>query len=187
MKQYFRYQMDFASRWLTASTGCMGLSLFFRMVYYFGITNLADRNFVEILFSALIAAAVSVAYIFLIRLKKLNAPGVYGILGAVMCLCLLLGSILSGSVVRMLLGIVWYLLCGGVILTFAGGYLPGKTPVLAAFGVAIVCRLLFFPAAGLGGWIKELGDLFSLAAFLLLPYGMKAGRMKAAGPDVPEI
>lgn len=180
MKPYFRYQMDFDGKWIRWSTICMAASFFAGMVYYFGITNLAECGFGEILFLMILPALLSGGYVFLMKIRQLNAPGIYGILGAVLCLCTLIGCFYSGNAIRIILGIVWYLLCGGAILACVGGYLPGNTPVTAAFGIAIAVRLLFFPVRGLnlGLWVKELSTLLSLTALMMLTLGLKSGRTK---------
>ncbi len=178
MKRYHRYQMDFSSRWLRFFSGCMALSFFARTVYYFGLTNMADCNVLEILFSMLLPAAASAACLVMLEFQKKNAPGMYGLLGTALCLGLLIGCVLSGSGLRILLGLVWYLTAALVLLACVGGFLPGKLPVLVIFSAATVFRLLFFPPQGLAPWVLELSQLSAMAALAALPYGLKEGRSR---------
>lgn len=178
MKQYYRYQIDFSGKWIDASVICMAVSFFATMVYYFGIVNLADCQVQEILFSLLLPAALSGAYVFLLKIRQLNAPGIYGIIGAALCMTILIGCMFTGNAIRIMLGLFWYLISALALLACVGGYLPGKQPVTILFGVAIVFRLIFFPVKGLDltGWFKELSVLFAMAAVMLLPLGLKSGR-----------
>jgi len=61
LKQYERYQIDFCGKWVTAAGGFMGLSVFLRIVQYFGVHMITDfgvgdivlRLAIPTLFSAL--------------------------------------------------------------------------------------------------------------------------------------
>ena len=62
------------STWGQRAAAWMGLSFFLRMVYYFGFMNLKDVPTGEIVFSVVLALAISVAFILVLKLKKLNHP-----------------------------------------------------------------------------------------------------------------
>ena len=57
--------------WGERAAAWMGLSFFLRMVYYFGFMNLKDVPTGEIVFSVVLALAISVAFILMLKLKKL--------------------------------------------------------------------------------------------------------------------
>ncbi len=171
MKRGIRYRMNFSGKWMLWSTVFMALSFFASMVYSFGISNLAAVGFGRAVFMMLLPAFISAVYVFLLHFRKRNAPGLYGILGAAICACLLFSAFLSGSVIRIILSILWYPVCGAAILACMGGYVAPSNAIVAIFGVTIGVRFLFFPVSVFqtGEWIREVAVLSSLASVMLLP------------------
>ena len=92
-KQYLRYQIDFNGKWAQPAALLMGLAFFLRLVYYLCLVSLHDCGFGEILFSMLLPLLLTCGYIVLLRVVKLNAPGIYGMIGAALCLLLWLLSL----------------------------------------------------------------------------------------------
>lgn len=180
MKQYYRYQMDFESKALKTSAACIGGALFALMFFYFGMTNLADCSFGEILFSLILPSVLYVVWIVLISGVKRNAPGLYGILGACLCLCVLLNVFSVGSGLRILLAVIWYVFAAAILIATAGGYLPGRTLASFVFLVPFGVRLVFFDLGrlSLSGWVREASILLTLAALVLLPAAMRAGKKR---------
>ena len=180
LKQYTRYQMDFTSKWTQVCGGLMGFSFFLRLIYYFGLTNIYDIGFVEILTTMLLGTALCLAYLITLSVMRLNAPGVYGVLGAVHCFLLILGTFSSGDVGRILLAVFWYALAAGVLLLTVGGYLPGKMLASLMFAIPILVRFFAYDLGhvNLLQWVRELGILFALIGLACLPMGLKFGSKK---------
>lgn len=180
MKPFYRYQMDFKGKWTRWSLLSMAISFFFFMVYTFGVSNLADAGFFKAVFVMLLPTILTAGYIVLLKIKELNAPGIYGLMGAGLCLCSLFGTFFAGSAIRVILGIIWYPVCAIALLACVGGYLPSVTPAAGVFGIAIFVRLIFLlvAASGLEAFVAELAVIFSLTALLCLPFGLKQGRIK---------
>lgn len=180
MKPFYRYQVDFKGKWTRWSLLSMAVSFFFFMVYTFGVSNLAEVGFFKAVFVMLLPTVLTAGYIVLLKIKELNAPGIYGLIGAGICLCALIGTFFSGSVVRMILGIIWYPVCAISLLACVGGYLPSVVPAASVFGITVFVRFFFLLAsgAGLDGLVGDLAALFSFGAFICLPFGLKQGRMK---------
>lgn len=180
MKRGIRYRMDFTGKWIRWSALLMALSFFAAMVYSFGFSNLAAAGFGRAVFMMLFPALISAAYVFLLSLRKLNAPGIYGLLGVALCACLLFSAVFSGSVIRIILSILWYPICAGAIFGFIGGYLSSVKAVAAVFAITIVVRFLFFPVSvfDTAMWIREVSVLSSLASLMLLPRCMIAAKFR---------
>lgn len=180
MARSIRYRLHFAGKWAGWSAILMALSFFASMVYSFGFSNLAAAGFGRAVFMMLFPAVISAAYVFLLRFRKLNAPGLYGVLGAALCACLLISSFFSGSVIRIILSILWYPVCAGAILGFVGGYLTSANVVTAVFAITIGVRFLFFSVSffDTAMWIRELSVLSSLASLMLLPRCMIAAKFR---------
>lgn len=174
MKQYHRYHMDFTGSWARASLICMGMSLFLLAVYYFGVTAFGDHGVMTILFSLCLPLLVSAAYIVLMQVLRWDAPGIYGMLGALLCAAFLVGTFFSGSVFRIILGVAWYVICAAVLLAVTGGYLPGKALSVTVFGISIAVRLLFFDVGrlSLAEWIEEGATLCAMASLICLPMAL---------------
>lgn len=180
MKPKYRYQVDFNGKYIRWSLLNMAISFFLFMVYAFGVSNLADAGFFKAVFVMLLPAVLSAGYIVLLKIKELNAPGIYGLIGAGLCLCILISTFFSGNVLRIILGVVWYAVCAVLLLASVGGYLPSVTPSTVAFGVAAFVRLVFllFAGTGLNNLVLDLAVIFCFVALLFLPLGLKQGRFK---------
>ena len=171
MKQYHRYHIKFSGAWYNASCVFMGMSLFLMAIYYLGLTALADHGAAKSIFCLFLPLAATGGYIVLLRVLRWDAPGIYAMLGAFLCLLMIIGLFFTGNVIRILLGILWYAVCGFLLLAYAAGFLPEKLPVGVVFGIAIAVRVLFFSLGKLSliGWIGEGATLFALAGLLCLP------------------
>ena len=180
MKPIYRYQMDFNGKWTRWSLLSMAISFFFYMVYTFGVSNLADAGFFKAVFVMLFPTALTAGYVVLLKIKELNAPGIYGLIGAGLCLFALIGTFFSGNVLRVILGIIWYPVCAVLLLGCVGGYFPSVVPAAGAFGIAAFVRILFLLFAGgcLESLACDLASIFSFIALLFLPLGLKQGRSK---------
>ena len=180
MKRGIRYRVNFTGKWMLWVTIFMALSFFASMVYSFGISNLAAAGLGRAVFMMLLPTVISAAFVFLIRFRKFNAPGLYGVLGAAICVCLLFGAFSSGSVIRILLSILWYPICAAAILAYTGGYIAPGNGVCVLFAITIGFRFLFFPVSifHLGEWIREVAVLSSLASLMLLPRCLSVAKTK---------
>ena len=180
MKQYHRYRMDFSGKSLGYSCIFMGLSLFLLVFYYLGMNRLERLPMVSKVFNLWFPVALCVVYIFLLRILRLNAPGMFAILGVVLCLLLILNLFLTASILRAILGIVVYTFSACMLILCAGGYLPGRLPATVCFGIVLLVRLLVFDLGKLSGeaWIPECAILCMIAGIALLPLGMIDGNQQ---------
>lgn len=174
IKQYHRYHMKFSGAWYNASCIFMGMSLFLLATYYLGFTALADHGVAKSIFCVFFPLVAIGGYIVLLRILRWDAPGIYAMLGAFLCLLLIIGLFFTGNVIRILLGILWYAICGFLLLAYAAGFVPGKLPVGMVFGISIVVRVLFFSLGKLSliGWIGEGAILCALVGLMCLPSAM---------------
>lgn len=172
LKQYANYQIDFRSKALTTSCSFMGLSLFLRALYYLGIHGLSDHHFGIILFNILLPMAGSFAYIYLLKFKRLNAPGLYGLFGAGFCVVCLFGGLFSGNILRIILSIPWYPAAGLIFLATVNGNTPDRLLSCLLFTIPIAFRLIMALFGGIAGMFETLCDAATLATFACLPYAM---------------
>ena len=178
MKQYHRYRMDFQSHWLRWSAVCVGLAMFLRVICYLGFQYIEETQ--GLFWKLWLPVALGLGYTVLLRGFRFNAPGIYAIIGVLMCVSLLAGAFTSGNIMRILLALPGYILCGGVLILCAGGYLPGRLPAAVCFGVLLGCRVLLFDLGRVSGMdlMTTFADWASLAALVCLPMGMVPGQKK---------
>lgn len=165
--QIKRYRMDFDGKGVSAAGIFLGAALLFRMVYYFGFAKFVDAGVGEMLFWLIIPGLLELGAIVLLRAVRFNAPGIYGIIGALECLLLLVMCFSCGSVLRIILGVLAYLACGGLIFTCSAGWLS-KEIASFMFVLTSSVRILFFELPGLFRKVRSPEILLSLAGVCVL-------------------
>ena len=171
LKQYHRCRMDFNTK-AAGFTGLFtGAYLFLLCVYFFYLRDLASITVGETVFGIILPMLFCIVFIVLFRFVKLNAPGLFAILGAVFCLLLMINAFSSANLLRGILGGVWYILCGFVLIIAAGGYLPGTLPASTMFSVGLCLRVVLFDLSlrGIHDWVYELAHLMLISALICLP------------------
>lgn len=174
LKKYNQYKMDMRGNWTQFCGAMMGCSFFLRIVYYFGLINLRDIAASEIFATMLLGLLLCAAFVIVLNYMRLNAPGIYGILGAVQCLLLIIGNFSSGSVLRIILSIIWYAFAAVVLLATIGGYLPGRVFSSVVFFVSIVVRIVCYDLGKIGllRWVTEAAVLCALLALAAIPMAL---------------
>lgn len=182
LKRYAHYQMNFSAKSVTASCAFMGLSLFLRMLHYLGFYSLSSFGFGTILFSIVLPAAASIAYIVLLRCLRWNAPGIYGMLGCVFCLLALIDGLTSGNFLRIVLSIPWYPAAALILLAMVSGYVPGKFLPCLLFLIPIAFRLMVLALGGAGllQWTAASCELCALASLACVPYTLLSVKTRHA-------
>ena len=137
-----RQQMVF-NKWLSASAVLSGIAFFFVIVNYLGLKNLLDVNFAEILFCFIMPILLLGGYIVLLRITHSNVTPVYGLLGTLFCLYMLIRSFSYGSVLHIIVAVIWYLVSGVTFFGTTYGYISSNVPLLIACFVPIVFRIIF--------------------------------------------
>lgn len=179
MKQYHRYRMDFGGKWLHAYCLLCGLSFFLRVAYYFMLINPAECPTSEVIFCMILPLLLTAASMVVLKYFKLNAPGIMGIIGTLMCLSLLVGTFFGGSVIRILLAFVLYLGAGALLFLTVLGFVPTHQFAVLAFFLILLIRVLFFrPGFSISGWVLEASELTMLVSLILLPVTMIPGKKK---------
>lgn len=159
LTKYYDYRMNFKRSWTGASGALMGFALFAKMVHHFGLTDISRCGFFEILFSMALPVLLCAGYIILLRFVKLNAPGVFAILGAALYFLVMVDNIRSGGVLRIVLSLVAYGTAIFLLIATVAGYLPDKIFVLAIGFLIPVFRFFLFD---LGGWAAAAGTIGKL-------------------------
>ena len=178
MKKYHRYRMDFESNWLRWSATFVGIAMFLRVIRYIGIEYLEDPR--ALVWDLWVPVGVGLLYTVLLRGFRFNAPGIYAIIGILMCFSLLSGVFAAENALRTVLGLFGYIFCCAILVICTGGLLPGRLPAAVCFGALFGCRILLFDLGRISGldWMTTLADWGFLLALVCLPMGMVPGKMR---------
>ncbi len=180
LKKYCRFQLDLKSKWLRIGTLFMCAAFFLRFVYQFALTNCLELSFGGWIFDAILPVAICVAYFVLLGVIKLNAPGLFAVLGGALCFLLMIWSFTNPEPIQVFLGVIFYLMSGAVLVMTVAGYLPSKYWSAVVFGVILISRILLvgLGSTGVFGWFRECSIYCTIAALLCLPLTLKEVRNK---------
>lgn len=181
LKVLVRHHVRFKDKWATYATVFAGLAFFLLTVHYFGMTNLLDCSFGEVLFSMALPMAVLVAFVVLLRGIRFTVTPVYGIFGALYCVSMIAYTFSYESALHGIFAMIWYLLAAAICLATTLGYIFNRAYMSIAFILPVVYRLIF---VDLGKYILKLDILGFIpeAAALsgLLVFGLFALCLQAA-------
>ena len=173
MKRYRRFRMDFGGFWLNTHCILCGFAFFLRIAYYFMFVNPTLCPTSEVIFSMILPLLLCGASMVVLKYFKFNAPGTVAIIGALMCICLLIGTFIGGGVLEIILGVLLYLASAVLLIGTVGGYVPTRQFVLLLLGLIFLLRVLLFrPGFTFLGWLLEVSDLAMLAALIAMPLSM---------------
>ncbi len=178
MKRYHRYQMDFDSKASWFSGICMGLPIFLLAVYYLFMQEIDQLSIGKLILNLWIPVALSFGFLVLLRIVRWNAPGAFAIVGAAVCLLLIAQLFPTGNVLRIVAGTFCYIICGGLLILCAGGFLPGRMIASLAFLTVLLLRLLVFGRASGWAWLPEMSALSTIAGLMFLPVSFREGKTK---------
>lgn len=176
-----RYRLNLDGKSLHLGLAELGLSFFLRTVYYFACVRVEEVGFLELLLWMILPMLLEGALIVLLRVLRLDAPGLYAILGAAFGLVLMLQLIGYGSLLRVILGILAYLGCGVLFLGVAGGFLS-KQIAVAAYLVTALVRFFGFEMVQyvfnlrVIDFIKEVTGLLAVAGMMYIVASFKQAK-----------
>lgn len=144
MKRIAQYKLNFDSNWMTVSGVLMGVCFFAQSVYFLGIIKLQGLDLAMLALHLIAPMALEFSWLVLLRGTKLNAAGVYGILGTFMLILFLLQACVYGNTWD-IVSTSLYLLFGGAALIFiTGGFFPYKLIGMAALAIIMSVRFFVF-------------------------------------------
>ena len=130
-KPAVNFTMDLSGKIADLSAALMGAAFFLQAVFYLVVRPFSECSFGETLLCMILPLITAAAWLVLLRLFPLNMPRIFGILAAVVCLLLAIQGFFSGSILRALIGLLWYLLAGAAMVAVSFGFLPYRTLIPA--------------------------------------------------------
>ena len=175
LKQFDRYIVDFKSKWAARCAMLLGVSVFTRVVYFFGLTNIVQCSVWQLVVELILTMGLCIGFMVLFGAIRWNAPGLYALLGCGFCVLLITNAAATGNALRIVLAVLGYVLAGGALVATVAGFLPGKLFTSGMFLLPILIRVLVFDLGKLGvfAWVLELSWLLILAALFCYTCALK--------------
>ncbi len=152
-----RCHIRMSSRWASLSAVCMGISVFLRTVYFFGLTNLRDLDGFQIALQVVLPMVIAAGYLVMIKGLQLNSPILFGGLIGVYAANYLM--LMRYDAMGLAVGVL--LVVTAVLFVITGlGYLPNRMFVI---GSALVLALVRLFAVDLGGYLLPLAQFRPVA------------------------
>ena len=180
LKQYEHYVMDFKGKWINKCAAIMGVSLFIRVVYFFGLKSFSECSAMQIIFDMILTMGLSVAFLVFISALRHNAPGLYGLMGCGFLLLAMINTFSSGDILRIILAILFYSAAALALLGTVGGYVPGKLLSSATLLLPTLVRFLAYDLGKLSlfDWALEISQLLIVVSMLCLVWALKPIKTK---------
>ena len=179
-KMLVHYHIDFQNKQIVPASVLAGASFFFLCVHYFGLTNLVECGFFEIVLQMILPMLVMVGFVVFLRGIRFAVTPVYGALGALFCILLMIRAFTYGNIFGAIVAILWYILAAAVCLFTAGGYISSNVYMLITIFAPVAYRLVF---VDLYAYLikRDFSDFFTEAAALcgLMAFGLFALCLKA--------
>lgn len=165
-------------KWCERAAAWMGLSFFLRMVYYFGFMNLRDIPGGEIVFCVILPLLISVGFMLVLKLQKLNNPTVAAGLSVAFAVNYFFAERMNAA--GIISGIL-LLAMAGLVLAAVLGYVPERKWLLWAAMAVIGFRALFVDLSGyilplrelkIIAYVPRCGNLFGIVALGCLSAGL---------------
>ena len=150
IKKIARCHVRMDSRWVSLSAALMGLSVFLRTVYYFGVVNLRDLDQFRLAMEVIVPLVLAGGYLIVVKGFQFNSPVLVGSFMGLYGVNYLL--IHSDGGAGIACGVILMILAVGMIVTGLG-FLPNSIPVI---GTALVLALVRLIAVDFNGYFQSM-------------------------------
>ena len=180
MKVLVRCRIRFESAWIHYATVLTGLSFFLLVVNFFGLRNLMDCSFGEIVFSMAIPMAIWIGFMVLLRGIHFQNARLYGVLGALYCVCMIAHTFSYDNIFLTVFAVVWYVLTAVICLGTTCGFIANRAYMSLSFFLPAIYRLVFVDLGkyifklDVLGFVPEAAALSGLAVFGLFALALEA-------------
>ena len=171
MKRFVKFKFNPASKWAMLSGILMGIALFAQTLDFLGMRNLANVPLFQLLLMLILPLLTEATWCVCLRLVRCDRAEVYGILGAVSCLLLLLQSFSYGNLLLTVLFVLLLLVAGAAMVLISWGMIPRRgLGFLILFVIALI-RIFVVVKHRIHGdydWMGLLNDLPSVCILLAM-------------------
>lgn len=169
LKKLVTYKIPFRSKSVLWCGIFFALSIFLRCFYYFIPCDFTKVSVGNWIFTIVLPLLLCIAFATLVRIVHLRAPGIYGILAAVLCLALFIGDVLEGNLSQIILSVCTMPFLSLLLLATFGGYIPYRSISGCALMLVSLLRFLFwlFSATAWSAMLADVTILLGLFSFTL--------------------
>ena len=153
LRKVVTYKIPFRSKSILWCGIFLALSVFLRCLHYFIPCDFTQINSGEWIFKIILPILLCAAYGVLIRIVKLRAPGIYGILAAVLTLTMLIGDFFDCNLLQIILSAITLIILSFLLLATYGGYIPYRSICACATLIVCLLRVLFWTSVAQTGWL----------------------------------
>lgn len=174
LERMVHFRIDFRKPWAQYSAALMGVFIFLRAVYFFACLDMTDVMAGYLWLHLIIPLVIAIAYIVLLHGLHFNEPVVYGVVGAAVCVLMIIYNVQCGTPLWGVFAVIWYIVSVIVLLATVLGFLPNRLYLLIAFVVAVIFQYFsggimgYFLDLQIGLLSREGSNLFAVAAFACL-------------------
>ncbi len=189
LKQLVRYRMKMDSGFLTASAFFCGLSIFCTALYYFVLSDVSKIPGGAMVLHVILPMVWCVAYAVLLKGIRLNIPLVYGGMGALYCIFMIIWGFQNPTVLGSVLGLVVFLLCALAFVATTMGLVPGKYYLATVLGAVVLMQIFwkdltaYIMPLKIKEYLPVLARTSGVATLSLMCFGMQ-GRPVRRGKEV---
>ncbi len=179
MKRSARYQLNFASRWLTFSGVMMGLAFFLQALDYFALRKLSDVPVLELVLYLILPMVLEALWCVPLRSECWRRAEPHGIFAALLCLALMGQAILSGGVIPGILAGIFLVLSGAVAVLITWGVFPRRALGMLVFAATAAVWVLLLVLPQYGGYrtlLQLLPPVCQILGMMLLFGGIRRCR-----------
>lgn len=144
MKRQIRYKLKFGSRWLTLSGVMMGVAFFLQALEYFALRQLQSVGIWHLLLFLILPMSFEALWCVPMRSEGWSRAEPHGIFAVLLCLVLLGQAILTGGILPIVMGSIFFVLSAAVAILITWGLIPRRALGLLVFTATAVVRVLMF-------------------------------------------
>ena len=162
------------SAWAQCSAVCMGLAIFIRAVYYFGIMNFNDLTGPVLTVHVILPVVLSAVYLIMLRGLRLNSTFLMGLVACAYAVSYLFITDGTGTAV---IGALLLIATAALLIVTGMGMIPTRLPLLLAALATLLYRVIVIDwmhwIQAPGGfrfldYLPELSNFFGLFAILVM-------------------
>ena len=177
IERMVNFHVDYKKPWAQYSAAMMGIFVFFRALWFFVSPQPDALTDKDIWMHMILPLAVGIVYLAVFWGVRVKHPVVYGGIGSVFCVLMIMLNLQTGNSFWVVFSVVWYILADLVLIATVLGFLPNCLFLLAAFAVPVVLQyfingvgyyLTHFSVAQITMLLREASNLFGVAAFAFL-------------------
>lgn len=144
MRRLVRYKLNFGSRWLAVSGVMMGVAFFLQALEYFALRQLQSVGIWDLLLFLILPMALEALWCVPMRSEGWSRAEAHGIFAVLICLVLLGQAVLSGGILPIIMGAIFFLVSAAAAILITWGFIPHKALGLLVFAATAVVRVLMF-------------------------------------------